>query len=151
MNTTIEIPDLAAMEMFGRKFGQRLTAGAVIALVGPLGAGKTQLAKAIAEGLETTSQVTSPTFVLIQEYDGRLPIYHFDVYRLQSEKEFLDLGSLEYLNGDGVCIIEWADRIERCLPGNYWHIEIFIVDPSRRRLVISVISDGKLRPDLPVA
>lgn len=151
MNTTIEIPDLAAMDAFGLKFGRRLTAGAVIALVGPLGAGKTQLAKAIAKGLESTSHVTSPTFVLIQEYDGRLPIYHFDVYRLQSEKEFLDLGSLEYLNGSGVCIIEWADRIERCLPGNYWRIEIFIVSPSQRRLVISAFSNGKFRPDLPDA
>src|SRR5438876_8541699 len=99
---TIEVPDLDATMAFGRRLGALLFPGAVVALVGPLGAGKTHLVRAIAEGLGgNPNQVTSPTFVLIQEYDARLPIYHFDAYRLKDEREFADLGVHEYFEGDG--------------------------------------------------
>src|SRR5262249_55375085 len=81
---TVELPDEAATEAFGRGLGGRLFAGAVVALVGPLGAGKTRLARAVAEGLGVAGRaVSSPTFVLVQEYRGRLPVYHFDAYRLR--------------------------------------------------------------------
>src|SRR5436309_4240797 len=95
---TFDMPDLAATLAFGCRLGELLFPGAVVALIGPLGAGKTYLVRAVAEGLHVpdTGLVTSPTFVLIQEYEGRLPIYHFDAYRLRSEAEFYDLGGHEY-------------------------------------------------------
>src|SRR5579884_3800024 len=123
-----ELADLAATEEFGRRLGRRLFAGAVVGLVGPLGAGKTHLVRAIAEGLDVAEPraVTSPTFVLIQEYRARMPIYHFDAYRLRAAAEFLDLGAEEYFDGRGVCLIEWADRVADVLP------------PERLTLTLSV-------------
>lgn len=86
--------------------------GDVIALVGDLGTGKTALTGYIAEGLGITETVSSPTFTIVKEYrSGRLPLFHFDVYRLGSGSELLDLGVDEYINGDGVCVIEWADIV----------------------------------------
>src|SRR6201999_1423286 len=113
MVLTIEIPDLSATEAFGRRLGGLLFPGAVIALVGQLGAGKTHLTRAVAEGLgvRNPAAVTSPTFVLIQEHPARLPIYHFDAYRLSGSREFADLGVDEYFRSDGVCLIEWADKV----------------------------------------
>src|SRR5215467_6495965 len=100
----IEAPDLEATRAFGHRLAKLLFPGAVVALVGPLGAGKTHLVRAIALGLGITDSrvVTSPTFVLIQEYDACLPIYHFDAYRLRTEAEFFDLGAHEYFAGKGV-------------------------------------------------
>jgi tRNA threonylcarbamoyladenosine biosynthesis protein TsaE len=131
----LDAPDLAATEALGRRLGALLFPGAVVALVGPLGAGKTHLARALAEGLGVADSrvVTSPTFVLIQEYQGRLPVYHFDAYRLRSEAEFLDLGALEYFDGDGVCLVEWADRVPGCLPKEHLHIVITPTGPTARR------------------
>ncbi len=110
---TIDLPDLAATEAFGRRLGGLLFPGAVVALIGPLGAGKTHLVRAVAAGLGVPDPrvVTSPTFVLIQEYAGRLPVYHFDAYRLRGENDFSDLGAHEYFEGEGVCLVEWADRV----------------------------------------
>src|SRR5579884_3401910 len=117
-STIVELPEVGATQTFGRRLGQRLWPGAVVGLMGPLGAGKTHLARAIAEGLDIADSrvVTSPTFVLVQEYSARLPIYHFDAYRLNTEAEFADLGVHEYFESDGVCLIEWADRVPGCLP-----------------------------------
>ena len=114
MIRTIDIPDLAATEAFGRRLGELLFPGAVVALVGQLGAGKTHLTRAVAEGLgvKNPAAVNSPTFVLIQEYPARLPIYHFDAYRLSGPREFAELGVDEYFRGDGVCLVEWADKVE---------------------------------------
>lgn len=135
MIRTLDIPDLAATEAFGRRLGELLFPGAVIALVGQLGAGKTHLTRAIAEGLgvRNPAAVNSPTFVLIQEYPARLPIYHFDAYRLSGSREFADLGVEEYFRGDGVCIVEWADKVTATLPDDHLRIEIAIVDEHRRR------------------
>jgi tRNA threonylcarbamoyladenosine biosynthesis protein TsaE len=135
---SIPLPNLTATQALGRWLGQRLFAGAVVALVGPLGAGKTHLARAIAVGLGVTDErlVTSPTFVLLQEYQGRLPVYHFDVYRLGSERAFVDLGTDEYLEGEGVCLIEWADRVARVLPAEHLWIELSLTGPESRLAVI---------------
>ena len=135
---TIPLPDLQATERLGRRLGELLFPGAVVALIGPLGAGKTQLVRAIAEGLQVADShvVSSPTFVLIQEYEGRLPIYHFDAYRLKSEAEFYDLGSHEYLAGDGVCLIEWADRVAGCLPREHLSIRLNVTGEQSREALI---------------
>ena len=122
----------------GRRLGEFLFPGAVIALNGPLGAGKTHLTRAIAIGLNIRNPhvVNSPTFVLIQEYDARLPIYHFDTYRLNSVGEFLDLGVSEYFDSDGVCLIEWAEKVVPALPKEHLRITIQPRSPDSRQFTI---------------
>ncbi len=134
----VDLPDLAATQTFGRRLGQRLWPGSVLALVGVLGAGKTHLARAIAEGLGIADSrvVTSPTFVLVQEYQAQLPIYHFDAYRLQTEGEFADLGVHEYFEADGVCLVEWADRVPGCLPSEHLRVTLSVTGESSRRAVV---------------
>jgi len=101
----------------GHAIAAKLQARDVIALAGDLGTGKTRLVQAIAEGLGVDrDEVNSPTFVLIQHYDGRLTMHHLDVYRLRDEDEFLDLGVDELFDGDGVTLIEWADRVTDAIP-----------------------------------
>jgi tRNA threonylcarbamoyladenosine biosynthesis protein TsaE len=139
----VDLPSLAATQAFGRHLGQRLWPGVVIALIGELGAGKTQLTRAIAEGLDIADSriVTSPTFVLVQEYSARLPIYHFDAYRLNAEAEFADLGVHEYFQSRGVCLIEWADRVAGCLPVEHLRIELETTGETARRAI--VVGTGK--------
>lgn len=108
----------------GYKLGTLLQQGDVVCLTGDLGAGKTTLSKAIAKGLGVEEDVTSPTFTLLHEYSGRLPLYHFDVYRIQRIEEMEDLGYEEYFYGDGVCIIEWASKIEELIPEEHLWIHI---------------------------
>ncbi len=139
MTHTFDVPDLAGTESFGRRLGASLFPGAVVALVGQLGAGKTHLTRAVAEGLDVRNPaaVNSPTFVLIQEYPARLPIYHFDAYRLSGPREFAELGSDEYFTGDGVCLVEWADRVDAAMPAEHLRIDIAIVDENRRRFTLT--------------
>src|SRR5438552_694021 len=134
----LDLPDLSGTEALGRRLGRLLFPGAVVALVGPLGAGKTHLTRAVAEGLGIADSraVSSPTFVLIQEYSARLPIYHFDAYRLHGEAEFFDLGVNEYFQGQGVCLVEWADRVLGCLPAEHLRIHIEVTGPASRKFVI---------------
>ncbi|MBC6680553.1 tRNA (adenosine(37)-N6)-threonylcarbamoyltransferase complex ATPase subunit type 1 TsaE [Zhenpiania hominis] len=102
---------------FGLELGASLGKGDIVALIGDLGTGKTALTKYIAEGLGIQEVITSPTFTIVQEYrQGRLPLYHFDVYRIGDPEEMYELGYEEYFYGDGVCVIEWADLIEELLP-----------------------------------
>jgi len=104
---------------FGRAQAGALRRGDVLALSGELGAGKTHFVKGVAAGLNAEAAVTSPTFTLIHEYlGGRLPVYHFDFYRLEDEDEALKIGLDEYLDGDGVCLIEWADKFPDLLPAH---------------------------------
>ncbi len=101
----------------GETYGAKAVPGAVIALQGGLGAGKTVFTKGFAKGLGVTETVTSPTFTIMQVYEsGRLPLYHFDVYRIMEPEEMDEIGFDEYVYGDGVCLIEWADRIGELLP-----------------------------------
>jgi tRNA threonylcarbamoyladenosine biosynthesis protein TsaE len=94
--------------------------------------------RAVAEGLGLTDPhaVSSPTFVLIQEYPARLPVYHFDAYRLHSPGEFFDLGAHEYFQGDGVCLVEWADRVTACLPADHLRIIITSTGENSRRFTL---------------
>ncbi len=122
---TITLKGTEKTEDFGKEFAESLEKGSVIALMGPLGAGKTTLSKAIAKGLGVTETITSPTFTIVQEYEsGRLPLSHFDVYRVHDEEELFEMGFEEYLNKGGVCLIEWADLIEDMLPSKT--IKIYI-------------------------
>lgn len=105
------------MKALGLEFARELKPGDVVALVGNLGTGKTTLSKYIAQGLGVTETLSSPTFNIVKEYrSGRLPLYHFDVYRLSCGDELVDIGAEDYLYGDGVCLIEWADIVADILP-----------------------------------
>ena len=100
-----------------KAFGYELKPGTVLALIGNLGTGKTTLTKYIAEGLGVTEMLTSPTFTIVKEYySGRLPLYHFDVYRLESAAQLFEIGAEEYFYGCGVSIVEWADQVAEILP-----------------------------------
>ena len=101
----------------GKQIGESAAAGEVYALIGDLGVGKTVFTKGFAEGLGITEPVNSPTFTILQIYEeGRLPLYHFDVYRIEEPEEMEEIGFDEYIDGGGVCLIEWAGRIEELLP-----------------------------------
>lgn len=139
MSHTVHLPDLAATEALGRRLGPLLFPGAVVALVGGLGAGKTHFVRAVAEGLgvRNPAAVTSPTFVLVQEYRARLPVYHFDAYRLNSVDEFVALGTDEYFHGDGVCLVEWADRVLDALPAERLEVAFRVVSETERELTVT--------------
>jgi tRNA threonylcarbamoyladenosine biosynthesis protein TsaE len=141
---TFDVPDLAATTAFGRRLARLLFPGSLVALIGPLGAGKTHLVRAVAEGLGVADGrvVNSPTFVLIQEYNARLPIYHFDAYRLRSPAEFFDLGAHEYFEGNGVCLVEWADRVLECLPTEHLRIRIEVTGETSRRVTAEAYGEG---------
>jgi tRNA threonylcarbamoyladenosine biosynthesis protein TsaE len=131
----VDVANLDETMALGRRLGQKLFPGAVVALIGQLGAGKTHFVKAVAEGLglKNSKIVSSPTFVLIQEYPGRLPVYHFDAYRLPTQQDFADLGVHEYFAGSGVCLVEWADRVESVLPAEHLRVSITITGETSRR------------------
>ena len=126
----------SATRAIGRALGREARPGTLIALIGELGAGKTQLAKGVAEGLEVPTVVNSPTFVLLNEHVGRLRLYHVDAYRLAQPEEALDAGLIEDRQSDGVVVVEWADRLEGWLPTD--RLEITIrgdgADPMARTL-----------------
>lgn len=108
----------------GEIIGKSLKPGSIIALVGDLGAGKTVLVKGIAKGLEVLEEPNSPTFVIMNSYQGRIPLYHFDLYRLSDEEELLGIGYEEYFFGDGVAAVEWADRVKDIFPEHTINIQI---------------------------
>jgi tRNA threonylcarbamoyladenosine biosynthesis protein TsaE len=118
---------------FAKRLASFLKAGDVIALEGDLGAGKTTFTKGLAEGLGITRNVNSPTFTIIKEYQGRLPLYHMDVYRV--EDAFEDLGFEEYFEGNGVTVVEWAHLIEAQLPKDLLLLKLYLDDNGARRIV----------------
>lgn len=130
----IELASLEKTETFGRILGRILEPGDVITLQGPLGAGKTALTQAIARGLGVDPRiyVTSPTFSLLHEYQGRIPLYHMDLYRLAGEDDIESLGFTEYLFGNGVTVIEWPERLGHLMPAERLEIELRISDKISR-------------------
>ncbi len=131
----------------GRELAAKLQAGDVITLSGDLGAGKTVFTKGLAEGLGVQELVTSPTFTILQEYyDGRLPLYHFDAYRIEDPEEMTEIGFQDFLESGGVCVIEWAERIEELLPARRIDITIERIrgDASgeARRIVMNIEAGG---------
>lgn len=139
---SVEVHSLAEMDQLGRRLAQVLQLGDVVALIGNLGAGKTTLTKSIVMALGGNGdEVHSPTFVLIQEYEGREPICHIDAYRLRDTDEFLELGADELLGADNICLIEWADRVEDVLPRRRIEIRIESISESSRQIRLKCPSD----------
>ncbi len=119
--------------LLGRRLAEELRAGDVILLEGPLGAGKSELARGIAGGLGVRETVTSPSFTILNVYtSGRLPLYHFDWYRLESAEELFEMGMEEYLGGEGVALVEWPGRCPEALPADFAMIEIVPEGETRR-------------------
>jgi len=133
--------DAASLEetlRFGERLGRELQRGDVVALFGDLGAGKTILVKGIARGLGITQEVTSPTFTLVHEYTGgRIPLFHIDLYRLDTPEQALAIGIEEYWNGPGVTAIEWSEKIESLLPATATRIRITALDNNVRRIEVA--------------
>jgi tRNA threonylcarbamoyladenosine biosynthesis protein TsaE len=125
----------ATMEL-AAELAETLEPGAVIALDGDLGAGKTHFVKGLAEGLGyAPREVRSPTFTIVQVHEGgTMPLYHFDAYRVGSPQEFVDLGFEEYVYGDGVTVVEWPERVEELLPKDTIWLSMTHVSPSERRI-----------------
>lgn len=121
-----------------RRVGEESKPGDIICLKGELGAGKTYFVKGFVQAFGISPDtVSSPTFSIIQEYRGSLPIYHFDCYRLENSKEALEIGAEEYLYGDGVSIIEWPERIEAILPENVKYVQITSINNTTRKINIT--------------
>ena len=126
----------AETEKIGLEIGKSLKGGETIALTGELGAGKTTLVKSIAKGLGIEKNILSPTFTIVREYEGRLKLYHFDFYRLNSEDELYEIGFSEYINDkDAVTIIEWADMFPGVLPTDCMNIRIEYTGEDSRRFI----------------
>jgi tRNA threonylcarbamoyladenosine biosynthesis protein TsaE len=132
----------AATNRLGAALADVLPEGTTVALCGTLGAGKTRLVKAIAGALGVDpAEVISPTFVICREYHGRRTIYHLDAYRIADDDEFLELGPEEYYESDGITLIEWADRVEACLPPDRIEIEIEVTGETERTFQIKALGD----------
>ncbi len=131
----IELKGIEETDRFGKRLGELVQPGDVICLNGDLGAGKTTLSKSVGEGLGVDEYITSPTFTIINEYEGRIPLYHFDVYRLNHGEELYDLGVEDYFYGDGVCLIEWAQNIQDYLPDDRLELWIYRTDNPDDRIV----------------
>lgn len=128
-------------EALGRKLASLFKGGEVISLRGSLGAGKTVLAKGIAKELEIQESIVSPTFTLVQEYEGKMKMYHLDLYRLSGEDEFESMGGEEFLYHEGVTLLEWSEKIESMLPDETIYISITINDDQSRCIEITGGSD----------
>ena len=114
----------AETESIGASLGQRLLPGSVLAYRGDLGMGKTAFTRGLARGLGFTGRVTSPTFTIVNEYEGRIPLFHFDMYRLGSSEELFDIGWEDYLSRGGVGAVEWSERVTDALPPDTVWVEI---------------------------
>lgn len=120
----------------GKKVGRLIKPSSVISLNGDLGAGKTHFTKGLAAGLEVNEYITSPSFTILNEYEGRMPLYHFDVYRIDDIDEMYEVGFEEYLYGSGVCVVEWGDMVFDMLPEDTINIRINSFGENTREIVI---------------
>lgn len=122
----------------GKRFAANLKKGDIVCLFGDLGSGKTVLTKGISSGLGVDKdKVSSPTFVILRQYEGKFMLYHFDLYRLSRPEDILDLGYEEYLFDEGISVIEWADRLGRLLPREFLKIQLLVEGKDKRKLIIS--------------
>ena len=120
----------------GEIIASGLRSGDTLALRGGLGSGKTQLVKGIALGLGINEEITSPTYTIISEYNGNMPLYHIDAYRLKGDDDFTETGGKEYFKKDGICVIEWSENINESIPQGAVIIELEITGPAQRRIHI---------------
>ena len=111
-------------ETIGEQFGRRVKDGTVVAMYGDLGAGKTAFVRGMARGMGIDARVASPTFTIVNEYDGKTPLFHFDMYRLGSSDELFDIGWDDYLARGGVCAVEWSERVSDALPDDTIYVDI---------------------------
>jgi tRNA threonylcarbamoyladenosine biosynthesis protein TsaE len=130
----------------GKRLGALLEVGDMVCMNGDLGAGKTFFTKAMALGMGVTDDVTSPTYTIINEYDGPPKVYHFDVYRIMDIEEMYDIGYEEYFFGQGICLVEWADGVRELIPDNHLWIEITRLDENSRRFSFS--ASGKRHEEI---
>ena len=125
-------------ESTGAALAKTLSPGAVIAMFGDLGAGKTAFVRGLALGLNSPSRVTSPTFTIVNEYEGRLPLFHFDMYRLGSSDELFDIGWEDYLARGGVCAVEWSENVADAFDGSEITVTIEKLSDSGRKITVEV-------------
>lgn len=137
----IKVCNLKNTEIVGKIISKHLAKGSVLCLDGDLGAGKTTLTQFIAKEFGIDEYITSPTFTIIKEYEGTIPFYHMDVYRIDSEDDMYDLGYEEYIYSEGVTIIEWSNKISNMLPVNRININIQRVDDENIR-IFSITGEG---------
>lgn len=128
-------------EAFGERLAKRLRPGCVLAFTGSLGMGKTALTRGLARGLGCRGRVTSPTFTIVNEYEGTLPLFHFDLYRLGSSDELYDIGWDDYLARGGVCAVEWSERVADALPPDTVTVDIARGEGDDER-IITVTGEG---------
>lgn len=140
MKKTIHTNSAEETMAFGEKLGKMLKQGDVLALFGDLGAGKTTFTKGLARGMNLTDDIHSPTFTLIHEHPGKIPLYHVDLYRLNSEAEVEMIGIEEYIFGNGVTIIEWADRMKSMLPDYRLDIDFKMQGDTKREMTLEAES-----------
>lgn len=137
MNRTVICKNAQDMEDLGREIGKTCIKGSVISLRGSLGAGKTVFAKGVARSLGIQEAIVSPTFTLVQEYEGSLSMYHMDLYRITSEEDFQMIGGEDMLYSDGVCLVEWSEIINDILPSGTLFVQITVNDDQSRTVVLS--------------
>jgi tRNA threonylcarbamoyladenosine biosynthesis protein TsaE len=126
----------------GRDFAGRLSAGSFVGLYGDLGAGKTQFVKGICEAFVVKEIVNSPTFTIVNEYHGTLPVFHIDLYRMKNVEEILNIGFDEYIEAGGVCLVEWAEKLDGIIPEKRFEVRMSVIDDSTREISIAFVDGG---------
>ncbi|MCU1282046.1 MAG: tRNA ((37)-N6)-threonylcarbamoyltransferase complex ATPase subunit type 1 TsaE [bacterium] len=144
MSVVIDSASHADTQRLGERLGRVLAAGDVVALVGELGAGKTSFVQGLARGLGIAGRVASPSFTIVNEHEGRVPLYHVDFYRLEDADELRHIGFDEYFTRGGVVVVEWADRFPRALPAERLDVRIEITGANERRLYLEGPSAARL-------
>ncbi len=136
MKLVVQTRSEAETEATGAALAAGLQPGAVLAMYGDLGAGKTAFVRGLARGLGITARVQSPTFTIVNEYEGRLPLFHFDMYRLGSAEELFDIGWEDYLARGGVCVVEWSENVPEAFDGTEYRVTIRKTGESSREITI---------------
>ena len=121
---------------FGRDLAKRLRPGSFVALYGDLGAGKTQFVKGICEAFKVKEVVNSPTFTIVNEYHGTLPVYHIDLYRMKDIQEIFGIGFDEYSEAGGVCLVEWAEKLDGIIPEKRFDVNMAVIDDTTREIIV---------------
>ena len=122
--------------VFAQKLTERLSRGSVLAFEGGLGAGKTAFVRGVAKALHSKDSVSSPTFAIVNEYDADIPLFHFDMYRIETLSELYSIGFFEYLESGGICLIEWSENIYSALPEDTVFVKIEVIDETTRKFTV---------------